>query len=123
MTSEGLYDGLMYGRPKTKFRELSIGYLPKITDDILFKMGPKYQGQLIHLDLRGLTTISDSSLQMIIVCFPNLRYFNVDSCCKVWIIWNYLRVETIGLDIIVLKKDITIYFTEYSRLLCCLVQF
>lgn len=83
ISSEGLYDGLLYGRPKSKFRELSVGYLPRISDDILFKIGPKYQGQITHLDLSGLTTISDSVLQMVLIYFPGLRYLNVDSCCKV----------------------------------------
>lgn len=93
MTDEGIYDGLIRGTPKKNLKKLYFAFLSNMTVETIFKIGVKYHGQITELDLGGTTNITDDALQMIIEHFPRMRYLNLDSCCKVFILHDSLDDE------------------------------
>lgn len=75
------------GNPKQHLRDLSLGLLQNLTEAVVLRMSYFYEN-LSVLDLGGVSlAVTDNSLQMILRHMRLLRFFNVDSCCKVNKLW------------------------------------
>lgn len=91
MTDVGILDGVLLGPRKCRLWKLNLGLLKTLTEAVVLRMSYVYEN-LSALDLGGVSlAVTDNSLQMIFRHMRLLRYFNVDSCCKVRNIFKALH--------------------------------
>lgn len=82
VTDDGLMNGLVYGKPKKNLKELYLGLLANISENIIFRLAYACES-LISLDLSGSShAVTDNALQMVFKQMRLLRHLNLDSCCK-----------------------------------------
>lgn len=83
VTDVGIMDGVLTGTPKPHLKELSLGLLQTLSENVLFRLSYFYEN-LSVLDLNGVAiAVTDKSMQHILRHMRFLRKLNVDSCCKV----------------------------------------
>lgn len=104
------------GPRKCRLRKLNLGLLQSLTEAVVLRMSYVYEN-LSALDLCGVSlAVTDNSLQMIFRHMKLLRYFNVDSCCKVR---NIFKVFQQNVPTLVVTKLTDYGFTgvssEYAR--------